>query len=98
MLYGNLASFWAAKNKANRRPSAGNPKSEYLNPKRVKEDANLKKQSQFSVAHINVNSLEKGDYDKIPLCVAKENKPKQSQFRAHQALKTGRSVHCSSDN
>jgi len=29
------------------RPSAGNPKSEYLNPKRVKEDTDLKKQSQF---------------------------------------------------
>jgi hypothetical protein len=29
-------------------PSAGNPKSEYLNPKRVKEDTDLKKQSQLA--------------------------------------------------
>jgi len=59
---------------------------------------NLKKQSQFVPGQNGATSYEKGDYDKIPLCVAKENKPKQSQFRAHQALKTGRSVHCSSDN
>jgi len=31
------------------RPSDGNPKSEYLNPKQVKKDAILKKQTQFAV-------------------------------------------------
>jgi hypothetical protein len=69
------------------RPSAGNlchrySNSEYLNPKRVKENTVLKKQTQLSVANINATSLEKGDYGIIPLCGAQENKAKQSQFDA----------------
>jgi len=42
-------------------PSAGNPKSEYLNPKRVKEDTVLKKQSQFDVpfSHEAIREREK---------------------------------------
>jgi hypothetical protein len=40
---------------------------------------NLKKQTQFPVAHIVANSLKKGDYGNIPLRGAQENKPNQSQ-------------------
>jgi len=39
----------------------------------------LKKQSQFADGQIGVNSYMKGDYRKITLCVARKNKPKQSQ-------------------
>jgi len=42
----------------------------------------LKKQSQFSVTHISVNSLKKGNYGKILLRGAQENKAKQTQFNA----------------
>jgi len=62
------------------------------------KNGDLKKQSQLSVAHISVNSLEKGDYDNNPVHGAEENKPNQSQFPARAILKTGRSVHRSSDN
>jgi hypothetical protein len=60
------------------RPSAGNPNSEYLNPKRVNEDTDMKKQSQLSVANISARSYTKGDYDKIPLRRAQENKAIQA--------------------
>jgi hypothetical protein len=43
---------------------------------------NLKKQSQFVSGLIGVTSYLKGDYDRIPLRGAQENKAKQSQFRA----------------
>ena len=53
--FGDFERFWSAKNKANRRDLAGNPKLEALhkeslgrNPKRV-ERVRLKKQSQFIV-------------------------------------------------
>jgi hypothetical protein len=43
---------------------------------------NLKKQSQFEPGLVGATSYLEGDYDKIPLCGAQENKAKQSQFRA----------------
>jgi len=55
-------------------PSAGNSKSEYLNPKRVKEDTKLKKQSQLSVSNISANSLDKGDYGNNSPAGDEENK------------------------
>ena len=62
------------------RPSAGNPKSEYLNPKRVKEDTVLKKQTQSVPSKNGAKPYLKGDYDNIPLCGAQENKANQSQY------------------
>ncbi|MBN2592288.1 MAG: hypothetical protein JXA81_02185, partial [Sedimentisphaerales bacterium] len=38
----------------------------------------LKKQSQFPVDHISINSILKGSYDKIPLRGAQENKAIQA--------------------
>ena len=61
-------------------PSAGIPKSEYLNLERVKEDTVLKKQSQFSVAQNGAKSLIKRYYDNKPASRIKENKAKRSQF------------------
>jgi len=78
------------------RPSVGNPKSEYLNPKGVKADTVLKKQSQLSVDHISVNSLVKGDYDRNSPVGEEQNKPNQSQLQTNAALNTGRSIHRSS--
>ena len=69
------------------RPSAGNPKSEYLNPKRVKEDTVLKKQSQSEPGQNGVTSYVKGDYDNIPAGGADENKAKQSQYSASKPVK-----------
>ena len=43
------------------------------------KNSELKKQSQFPVAHISANSYVKGDYDNKPACEAEENKAKQSQ-------------------
>jgi len=56
---------------------AGNTKSEYLNPKRVKEDTVLKKQSQFVPGQNDTTSCKKGDYDKILPRGAQENKANQ---------------------
>jgi len=55
------------------------PKSEYLNPKRAKKDAILRKQSQFVPGPGNVKPFMETDYDNSPACVAEENKAKQSQ-------------------
>jgi len=63
------------------RPSAGNPKHETRNPKRV-EMVHLKKQSQFAAAHLAAKPCMQGDYDKIPAGGAEENKAKQSQSPA----------------
>jgi hypothetical protein len=62
-------------------PSAGNPKSEYLNPKQVKKDTDLKKQSQLSVANISANSLEKGDYDNNSPAGDKGNKANRNRLQ-----------------
>jgi hypothetical protein len=45
------------------------------------KNSELKKQSQFSVAHISTNSLEKGDYDNNSANGTDENKAKRSQFQ-----------------
>jgi hypothetical protein len=63
-------------------PSAGNPKSEYLNPKRVKEDTDLKKQSQFVPGQNDATSYVKGDYDNYQAGEGEQNKAIQSQFSA----------------
>jgi hypothetical protein len=47
----------------------GNPKSEYLNPKRI-DGCVLKKQTQFFESKIGANSYLKGDYDNKSLCGA----------------------------
>jgi len=59
------------------RPSAGNPKHETRNPKRV-EMAHLKKQSQFAVAHLAAKSCLHRGYDNNPAGVAEENKANPS--------------------
>ena len=64
------------------RPSAGNPKSEYLNPKRVKEDTVLKKQTQFAPAMIGLTPFVKGFYGIKSAVGGEENKAKQSQSPA----------------
>jgi hypothetical protein len=62
----------------------------------VDKKSNVKKQSQLSVANISAISLEKGDYGKIPLRGAQENKAIQSQIRtsthAKEALKKERPI------
>ena len=64
------------------RPVAGNPKSEYLNPKRRHViDTFLKKQSQFAGEQIGVKSYLKGCYGNNPPCGLQKNKANQSQFR-----------------
>src|SRR4030042_385962 len=68
------------KKQSQSRPSAGNPKPGYLNPKQVEKDAILKKQSQFVPGLSNATSYLKGDYDKIPAGGGEENKAKQSQL------------------
>jgi len=66
---------------------AGNPKSEYLNPKQ--NERNLKKQSQFAVGQIGVSSYLKGYYDKIPLCGSRKNKANQTQFQFSPQIYSG---------
>jgi hypothetical protein len=72
-------------------PSAGNPKSEYLNPKRVKENTELKKQSQLSVVNISTTSLEKEGYDNNSPAGNKENKANLS-LKHSQSLSAPGSV------
>jgi len=62
------------------RPSAGNPKHETRNPKRV-EMVHLKKQSQFAAAHLAAKPCMQGDYDKMPAGGAEENKAKTNPSR-----------------
>jgi hypothetical protein len=47
----------------------------------LEKNSNLKKQSQFEPGLVGATSYLKGDYDRIPLRGAQENKAKQSQFR-----------------
>ena len=63
------------------RPSAGNPKSEYLNPKQVKEDTVLKKQSQFVPGQNSTTSYLKGDYENNLASGTNENKANQTQLQ-----------------
>jgi hypothetical protein len=46
----------------------------------------LKKQSQLMPGFIGATSYLKGDYDKIPLCGAQENKAKQTQSNEISSL------------
>jgi hypothetical protein len=62
------------KKQSQSRPSVGNPKSEYLNPKQVKENTILKKQSRSVPVQNGTTSYLGGDYDKIPLCGVQGNK------------------------
>ena len=50
---------------------------------------NLKKQSQFAGEQIGVNSFLKGNYGKIPLCGAQENKAKQTQSQLARSTAVG---------
>jgi len=75
------------KKQSQNRPSAGNPKSEYLNPKRVKEDTVLKKQTQSVPDLMSATSYEKGDYDNMPAGGVEENKAKQSQSPVNDLLR-----------
>ena len=68
------------------RPSAGNPKHETRNPKRV-EMVHLKKQSQIAAAHLGAKPLIKGDYNNNPACGDEENKPNQSQSHTLESTK-----------
>jgi len=46
------------------------------------QKGDLKKQSQFVPGQNGATSYTKGDYNKIPLCGAQENKANQTQFQA----------------
>jgi len=77
------------------RPSAGIPKSEYLNPKRVKKDAILKKQSQFVPGTGNVKPFMETDYNNSPACGAEENKANSSgQSMPERNCRTDQSQYC----
>jgi hypothetical protein len=81
--YINTPAFRAQKTKPICRALAGNPKSEYLNPKQWNlTEPKLKKQSQFADEQINVTSYLKGSYGIFPLGGAQKTKPIQSQFPA----------------
>jgi len=69
------------------RPSDGNPKSEYLNPKQVTKDAILKKQTQYAPAKYDAKSYLEGYYENNPAGRIEENKAKQSQSPAHEQNK-----------
>ena len=59
-----------------------NQNSERNNPvDPVISSDHLKKQSQFSEAHISVKSLEKGEYDNSPTNGTGENKANLDQFQ-----------------
>jgi len=76
------------------RPSAGNPKHETRNPKRV-EMVHLKKQSQFAPELMGTTSFMQGAYGNNPAGGDEENKAKQSQFHTRAALEGDQSIHCS---
>jgi len=47
----------------------------------TEKNSDLKKQTQFSVAHISAKSMEKGDYDNNSPVGNEENKAEQNQFQ-----------------
>jgi hypothetical protein len=73
----------------------------------AEKNSDLKKQSQYVPGLMGANSLLEGDYDRNSPVGEEQNKPNQSQpqwdtprgvpFQTLVALKTGRSVRCSSD-
>ena len=70
-------------------PSPGNlchryPKSEYLNPKRVKEDTVLKKQSQSVPGQMGATPYLEGDYGNKPAGPIEENKANSKPIKANQ--------------
>ena len=70
------------KKQSQSRPSAGSSKSEYLNPKQVEKEANLKKQSQFAVDDIAASLCAEDGYGDISAGETGENKAKRTQFQA----------------
>jgi len=64
----------------------------------VEKNSDLKKQSQFPVDHISVNSLKKRRYDNIPLCGAQENKANPSGLSmSMRNCRTSQSQNCASE-
>jgi hypothetical protein len=75
MYYGDFAALRLRKNKADSRPSAGNPKIALLT------EHDSKKQSQFPGGQINVTFFRKTDYEKQLVGGFQKTNSKQSQFR-----------------
>jgi hypothetical protein len=92
--YAKQAASGGTKNKAKRRPLAGNSKHEYRNPKQKHLTENdLKKQTQFPRAKKDVNSCAHEAYDNESHSGSRKNKPNlprrdQSQFRDKAAAGT----------
>jgi hypothetical protein len=62
----------------------------------TQQKGELKKQSQFVPAPMDVKSSVKGSYENSPRRKPRENKPKQSQFRRPTSPKVAGNIRCSS--